>query len=287
MWATRLSTSKPFYIKQHGTWVWNRYAAATIPALPTPAGEVQSPVVPARKNRIRIPWPKGPKTEKAKRALTLRSLVSVDWLILICATCTLAGPYDTLPEDALEITWAPYHPKDPVDFSRLEHLYIRSLHPTASFFNPVPRPQSSLETEPSVEEHAPMEYLLAAELSNPHSRAKKQKRWQEKQVLHSALKDKLVTVELERARKTGPNEELSGRRVKPSEAKRIAEWKWKNEIVRREKQDKHTRWVASGGLENKKRRQIRGARKLRRAQERLRHLEIGVEKNQVVPPTRQ
>ncbi|KAG8883169.1 hypothetical protein FRB97_007104 [Tulasnella sp. 331] len=264
VWATRLSTSKPFYIKKHGVWVWNRYAAATIPALPTPPLEEGNALIPARKNRISIPWPKGPKVEKAK-----------------------PGPYDTRPEDALEITWAPHHPGVAVDYSTLEHLYIRSLHPSASFFNPTPRSITATDSESSptsfLQNQAPMEHYLAAELSNPHSRAKKQKRWQEKQATEAALQQDILKQELERAKRTGPGAELGGRRIKPSEAKRIAEWKWKTELNKRSTQEKYKRWVARGGLENKKRRQVRSARKLRRAHERLRNLQLGEEKNQVVP----
>lgn len=128
-----------------------------------------------------------------------------------------------------------------------------------------------------------MEQYLAAELSNPHSRAKKQKRWQEKQAAEVVLKQDIIKQELERAKRTGPGAELGGRRVKPSEAKHIAEWKWKTELNKRSTQEKYKRWVARGGLENKKRRQVRSARKLRRAHERLRNLQLGDEKNQVVP----
>ncbi|KAG9034341.1 hypothetical protein FRB95_013377 [Tulasnella sp. JGI-2019a] len=265
VWATRLSTSKPFYIKKHGVWVWNRYAAATIPELPKPSSEDGTALIPARKNRICIPWPKGPKIEKAK-----------------------PGPYDTRSEDALEITWTPHHPGNAVDYSTLEHLYIRSLHPNASFFNPTPRAitdGASFDSDPTPFLHtqAPMEHYVAAELSNPHSRAKKQKRWQEKQAAELALKQDIFKQEMERAKRTGPTEELGGRRVKPSEAKRIAEWKWKTELTKKSTQEKYKRWVARGGLENKKRRQVRGARKLRRAHERLKNLQLGAEKNQVVP----
>lgn len=68
VWATRLSTSKPFFIRKHGVWVWDRYAAATSLALPTSDDAAD---VPARKNRIRIPWPSTKKEAKTpKRALS-------------------------------------------------------------------------------------------------------------------------------------------------------------------------------------------------------------------------
>ena len=202
---------------------------------------------------------------------------------------TQAGLYDTLPEDALAVTWSPLHPKVAIDLETLEHHYIRSLHPGKSFFNPAPRrPGSHQDEYASIEEvdpHMPMEQFLAAELSNPHSRAKKQARWQEREQSKVVLKEEFVTREIERARRTGPGRELGGRRVTPSEARRIGEWKWKNELLRLATQEKHRRWAAGGGEETKKRRQERGARKVRRTHERLRQLVLPEAKNQVVPPT--
>ncbi|KAG8900024.1 hypothetical protein FRB99_006299 [Tulasnella sp. 403] len=256
VWATRLSTSKPFYVRKHGLWIWNRYAASTSIELPS-AQSTQG-----RKNRVKIPWPKSPKAEK-KASL---------------------GMSDTSPEDALAITWRPFHPKDIVDLTSLEHLYIQSLHPDASFFVPnVGQRYASESNYQTIDPCLPMEVFLSAELSNPHSRTKKQARWQERERLKLALRNRFIAQELERARRTGPGNELGGRRVRPSEARRIAEWKWKLELRRQATDDRYRSWVAWGGLEQKKRRQERSVRKLRRQQERLRELVLREEKNQVVP----
>lgn len=199
-----------------------------------------------------------------------------------------AGSYDTLPEDALEVTWSPVHPSTAVDFSTLEHLYIRHLHPTQSFFNPQPRqtPEASeLEEELGLDldANAPIEHFLAAELSNPHSRTKKQKRWQERLAAQAALKEQFIKREMQRARRTGPGTELGGRRITPRESRRIGTWKWQNALVKMKSEERQHRWVARGGEEARKRRQQRSARKLRRQGERLQALVLAKEKNQVVP----
>ncbi|KAG9019530.1 hypothetical protein FRB90_000839 [Tulasnella sp. 427] len=262
VWATRLSTSKPFFIRKHGAWVWNRYAAATSLALPA---SDKAADVPARKNRIRIPWPSTKKEAKTPKA----------------------GQYDTLPEDALAITWTPPHPGSPVDLSTLEHLYIRHLHPTKSFFNPQPRQTPGAndleETESAFDfdENAPIEHFLAAELSNPHSRTKKQKRWQERLAAQAALKEDFIKREMQRARRTGPGSELGGRRITPREARKVGTWKWQNALVKTKAEERQRRWVARGGEEARKRRHERSARKLRRQAERLQSLVLGKEKNQI------
>ncbi|KAG8911317.1 hypothetical protein FRC01_005779 [Tulasnella sp. 417] len=261
VWATRLSTSKPFFIRKHGVWVWNRYAAATSVALPT---SDKAADVPARKNRIRVPWPSTKKEAKTPKP----------------------GSYDTLPEDVLEITWSPIHPSTPVDLSTLEHLYIRHLHPTQPFFNPQPRQTpgandlEEAEAGPDLDASAPIEHFLAAELSNPHSRTKKQKRWQERLAAQAALKEDFIKREMQRARRTGPGTELGGRRITPREARRIGTWKWQTALVKMKAEERQRKWVARGGEETRKRRQERSARKLRRQAERLQTLVLAKEKNQ-------
>lgn len=171
--------------------------------------------------------------------------------------------------------------------STLEARYISSLHPDQTFFNPKPRTTSGSAADfysyGELDPNLPMEVFLEAELSNPHSRTKKQKRWQQREQEKVELKETFIRQEMERARKTGPGRELGGRRVTPSDARRIGEWKWKNALIRRATEEKQRRWVARGGLENKKRRHERSARKVRRQQERLRQLVLPVAKNQVVP----
>ena len=70
---------------------------------------------------------------------------------------------------------------------------------------PVPREPSVQEyvasfTNPDkfpVPSSAPVEVHLSRELSNPHSRAKKQKRWQEKQIRAKELLEDMIQTEYE------------------------------------------------------------------------------------------
>ena len=85
----------------------------------------------------------------------------------------LASFYDTTAEDAFKITWHPY------SLAQNPYLSVPSpktgltlqYHYLASFQDPEKFPYDA---------SSPMEYYLSAELSNPHSRAKKQARWKER-----------------------------------------------------------------------------------------------------------
>ncbi|KAG8920657.1 hypothetical protein FRC02_000787, partial [Tulasnella sp. 418] len=247
VWATRLSTSSPYFHKARGAWIWNRYASSTRPSLP---GVSQD-------NKIQIPWPLGEKKTPPK-----------------------AGLYDTSPEDVLAVTWTPFNPGDPVSFDSLHDQYLRSLHPGKFGL-------SAAEEDVKYDESSPMERYLEFELSNPHSRAKKQARWQEKMEAIRNLKETFVHSEIERARMTGPGSELGGRRVTAAEAATIGEWKWKHEVARLEKKEKYRRWVNRGGLEGERRVKLRAARKVKKIQERLSKLTFTSEKNQVLPSSLQ
>jgi len=190
----------------------------------------------------------------------------------------IVGAYDTKPDEALKITWKPFPVGKSVCFNSLQDQYLRSL--TDAFQSSMTL-TDKIEYDPSL----PMEHYLEFELSNPHSRAKKQARWQAKKQAVKDLKEEYVTKELERAKQTGVGKPLGGRRVKPSEAKRIGEWKWKLEVAKMEKGERVRRFIAKGGLENEKKRQVRSVRKVRRQQEKLRNLVIGEAKNQVLPPS--
>ncbi|KDQ14100.1 hypothetical protein BOTBODRAFT_159628 [Botryobasidium botryosum FD-172 SS1] len=236
VFATRLSTSKPFYLREARHWVWHRFAAATSPALPTPEGAQP------RKSRIRIKWPKVPTAPKPEASI-----------------------YDTVAEDALKITWRPFelsqdpHLKlpDPETGLTLQDYYLES------FRNP-----NKFPYDPSV----PMEYYLSAELSNPHSRAKKQARWKERIEAREQLKVDTVKAELDN---------LDGRTR--AEARREGLWKFEELAKEEDKARKHERWVQRGGevsmARNKKRKEKKQARK----QTRLREMILSDAKNQVLP----
>jgi len=236
VFATRLSTSKPFYLREARHWVWHRFAAATSPSLPTPEGAQP------RKSRIRIKWPKAPTAPKPEASI-----------------------YDTVAEDALKITWRPFelsqdpHFKtpDPETGLTLQDYYLES------FRNP-----NKFPYDPSV----PMEYYLSAELSNPHSRAKKQARWKERIEAREQMKTDVVKAELDN---------LDGRTR--GEARREGLWKFEERAKEEDKARKHERWVQRGGEVEVARKKKRKEKKQVRKQTRLREMILSDAKNQVLP----
>ena len=50
VFATRITTSKPYFNRKGGYWIWRRYAVNTAPKLPNYA--------PDKFSSVRIPWPK-------------------------------------------------------------------------------------------------------------------------------------------------------------------------------------------------------------------------------------
>jgi hypothetical protein len=117
-----------------------------------------------------------------------------------------------------------------------------------------------------------MEYYLLKELSNPHSRAKKQARWKARLQERESLKEEFVKTELA---------QLDGRTR--AEARREAVWKWKQEVEKRDKDRKRERWVLRGGEKDLERKAERKERKKRRLDVKLRELVLTDAKNQVLP----
>jgi hypothetical protein len=162
--------------------------------------------------------------------------------------------YDTRAKDVKVRTFKALHPTVhpltkqvlPPDVSPLsvdfEHVYIRSL------LNP-----DRYTDDPSL----PVERYLFEELSNPHSRAKKQKRWQERARARLELRDQMIRDEMAN---------LRGR--KRAVARREAIFRWNARVEAEEKERKFQRYVKRGGLENEKKklkqRHERSARKARR-----------------------
>jgi len=119
---------------------------------------------------------------------------------------------------------------------------------------------------------APMELHLQKELSNPHSRAKKQARWQAALVHRRELLAQYVRRELR---------DLKGRTRR--EARAEAVWKWRERLVGDRREETKRRWVHRGGSAALVRQKARRARKERKRDERLRGLVLKEAPNQVIP----
>lgn len=138
-----------------------------------------------------------------------------------------------------------------------EQEYIRSLYKRSAF-----------------DASAPVEVYLARELSNPHSRAKKQERWQAYQLYKKSLLKHMIKVEYKN---------LMGRTRRDARAE--AAFKWKQRLEEERKAEIKRRWVKRGGEAKLQGRRARKAKKLERVQRRLRELVLAPAPNQVVPGT--
>ena len=119
---------------------------------------------------------------------------------------------------------------------------------------------------------AAMELYLQKELSNPHSRAKKQARWQAVFARRRELLADYVQRELK---------ELKGRTRR--EARAEAVWKWRERLAADLREEKKRRWIHRGGEAALVRRKARKARKEGKREERLRNLVLKDEPNQILP----
>lgn len=136
-----------------------------------------------------------------------------------------------------------------------EHKYIQSLVKRSSF-NPA----------------APVEVYVHRELSNPHSRAKKQARWQAQQKHKKQLLDQIMKAEIKN---------LNGRTRKV--AKQEAVWKWKTRLEAERKAEIVRRATNRGDIERLEKRRERKARKIQRMDRKLKALVLDNAPNQVVP----
>ncbi|GBE79142.1 predicted protein [Sparassis crispa] len=234
VFAARLGTSKPFWAQNVGRWQWNRYAVATIPRLPD--------LIPGEKERTLIPWPKAEKPRIPDPT-----------------------PYDTTQDAVTEVTYMP--PKLPayggvkivIPSRPSEHAYIRLLMKPEKY-----------AYDPS----QPVEVHLVKELSNPHSRAKKQARWKALQEHKRALLKEYTKAELK---------DLKGRTRR--EARAEGTWKWRVKLAEEHKAELLRRSKNRGAEARLLRKRVRKARKELKQRERLRNLVLEEAPNQVVPPT--
>ncbi|KAG9128183.1 hypothetical protein FRC07_003733 [Ceratobasidium sp. 392] len=258
VYATRLSTSIPVYIPAARRWVWNRYAAGTSPKLPTPEG------VAPRKNRIKIRWP----------TIQRRIQPSVEF------------DHDTPSSVVNEITWRP------ADLSQFA-LYPPYFH--------IPAPESEQRITPEQKELAararavqdayirgeidasvPMEQYLARELTNPHSRARKQERWQQAREERDRLRVRFMKAAKE-ARFAGGSTTSVGLNLTKTQAAREGAFLFEAHVRKAEKTRRLERAAQRGTTAKLARKKARKARKAAKREEALRNLVLEPAPNQVLP----
>jgi len=155
----------------------------------------------------------------------------------------------------LKITYQPPDVKKP-DIAD-ENAYINAL------FGPRPRP---------FDESTPMEHYVAKELSNPHSRAKKQARWQAAKVRKTELLKKFVERELMN---------LNGRPARVARAEGI--FKFRQKVEEERKAEKKRRWLTAERTAKIERKVKRKQRKAEKQKEKLTGLALKEATNQVIP----
>ncbi|KAI6122763.1 hypothetical protein EDD16DRAFT_1548906 [Pisolithus croceorrhizus] len=167
---------------------------------------------------------------------------------------------DTSSETVLKITYQPptFQPRGKAkSVVADENAYIKTL------FNPSPR---------GFDESQPMELHLAKELSNPHSRAKKQARWQAARRRKSELLKKFVAREL-----------LNQGDRTAREARAEAVFKWRQQMEEERKAEKKRRWFTADRLAKLARKGKRKQRKAEKQKEKLTQLVLKDAPNQVIP----
>ncbi|EIN10386.1 hypothetical protein PUNSTDRAFT_125264 [Punctularia strigosozonata HHB-11173 SS5] len=240
VFATRLSTSKPVF--RNGAWRWARFAVNTIPRLPN-----RPRLADGKPKRMLIDWPKQPE----KRDPT-------------------PGLYDTEQEEVLKVTY------EPPTLGRAAHedLYIKSLRAPGEVY--------ASDAENATQDNGlvhrgvndlKMEVRVYKELANPHSRAKRQKRWQEKQAEEKELLQKFIKAEEAKARFSGSKKE----------ARILATYKWRQKLHEDRQREMKRRWVKRGGEVKLERKEKRKEKKERRRSQALAQLVLEEAPNQVIP----
>ena len=163
--------------------------------------------------------------------------------------------YDTTKDTVLKITYQPPDVKKPNPAD--ESAYIKAL------FSPQPR---------SFDESKPMEYHVSKELSNPHSRAKKQARWQTAKVRKTELLKKFVERELVN---------LNGRPARIARAEGV--FKFRQKIEEERKSEKKRRWLTAERMAKMERKAKRKQRKAHKQKDKLTQLVLKDAANQVIP----
>lgn len=186
--------------------------------------------------------------------------VEIPWPAFVAPERSSPGAYETDRSTVTQVTYEP---------------------PAFSLVGPIPRPPSEKEylksfanpsQVPSFLPSAPVEVYLVKELSNPHSRAKKQARWQAHQSYTKSLLKQFVDAEVA---------DLRGRSVKV--AKEEATYRWKVQLEDDKKADKKRRWKTQEQLAQTDRKLRRKGKKEARIRRRLTELVLEDEPNQVIP----
>ncbi|KAJ7499271.1 hypothetical protein FB451DRAFT_1118283 [Mycena latifolia] len=199
-----------------------------------------TPVVPHLKGeKIKIPWPTPP--PRSYRA---------------------GGMYDTTKKEVAKVTYVPpsfsHILTAPAPRVPTEDEYIAGMsHPTQ---------------KPWFGDSPPVEIYLHKELSNPHSRAKKMKRWQSHQSYKKSLLRDYLAAEMR---------ELNGRTTK--EARAEATFKWRQKLSAEEEAERRRRWLTLAVAEKAKKKQARKTRKAIKRKDQLTQLGLWEAPNQVIP----
>lgn len=243
VFARRVGVRDPCWHPGLHRFDWKRIALATIPAH----------FKKTNRTPLAIPWPE---YEFPERPGGVLYYPQVPWTCRDTHVVPLANQfYDTAKDTVLKITYQSPDVKKPVPAD--ENAYIRAL------FSPRPR---------SFDESTPMEHHVAKELSNPHSRAKKQARWQAAKVRRAELLRKFVERELIN---------LNGRPARVARAEGVFKFRQKMEEER--KAEKKRRWLTAARLSKIERKVKRKQRKARKQKEKLTELVLKDAANQVIP----
>ncbi|CAE6454676.1 unnamed protein product [Rhizoctonia solani] len=260
VYATRVSTSKPVYIPAARRWFWRRYAAGTTPSIPAPEG------IAPRKNRTEIRWP-----EPKKRALP-----------------TIDFDYDTPAEAVKEITWTPADVSDHAKYPPYFHIPAPKSQQRISVSQKILAARARAVQDAYIagkaDDSVPMEQYLARELSNPHSRAKKQARWQKESEDKDKLRVRFMKAAKE-ARQTGGSVTTLGLNLTKKQATKEGLFLFETHIREAEKARKAERAEQRGAVANLERKKERKERKEKKREDALRNLVLEDASNQVRPPT--
>lgn len=115
-----------------------------------------------------------------------------------------------------------------------------------------------------------MEFILADELSNPHSRAVKQKRWQAAMEARKADRQRLIALQV---KKGGSKKDAIA----------IANYKFRELVKQQEQAKRKKRWIQSGGQLKLLAKQQKKARKARALLNKMSKLTLEPSINQVIP----
>lgn len=183
---------------------------------------------------------------------TIEGLRLISWI---------AGLYDTPEAVVSEVTYTPpplpANSEVPARPPPSEQAYIDYLSsPTSSSFDSA----------------GPVEVNLVREVSDPHSRSNKQRRWQERQRREKALLEEYVKAELKG---------LQGRTRR--EARAEATFKWKQRIEADRKAELKRRWQLRGQEAKLLRKRARAAKKEVRRKQKLADLVLEQGPNQIIP----